>query len=140
MYRTFGIRALQGHSRDDVSLVQLTRAQEPLTYNTRNLPECCVHGTTERAWTELLEGSRSLMRGGPMRVRKAAHFVVSLPGDTGNMFLDLEPVAAFTFVFDLRLWLRQGRPAYRSQNNVICVYEDILMSYFRNVIDKRSDK
>ena len=26
-----GIRALQGHSRDDVSLVQLTRAQEPLT-------------------------------------------------------------------------------------------------------------
>ena len=42
--------------------------------------------------------------------------------------------------FDLRLWLRHGRPAYRSKDNVICVYEDIPLSCFRNAIDKRLDR
>ena len=135
-----GIRALQGHSRDDVSLVQPSRAQELLNYNARSLPEYRAHGTTERAWTELLEGTQSIMRGGPKRVRQAVHFAVSLPGDKRKMLLDVKAGSRIYILFDLHLWLRQGRPTYRSKNNVICVYKDIPMSYFRNVINKRLDK
>ena len=33
-----------------------------------------------------------------------------------------------------------GRYAYRSANNDICVYETISLYYFHNVIDRHADK
>ena len=49
------------------------------------LPRFCAHGTTLTAWNDTLSGSRSLNPGGPHRRRAAAHFAVSLPGDTGRI-------------------------------------------------------
>ena len=34
-------------------------------------------------------------------------------------------------------WLREGRPAYRSANNVICIYEEFPISYLDYVIEER---
>ena len=60
-----GIRALPDHSRDDVGLEVVTAAQEELFYRTSRLPEYCVHGASLKAWTEPVNGTRCLMRGGP---------------------------------------------------------------------------
>ena len=93
-----GIRALHGRSRDGVGPEVLTSAQEQLFYHPNRLPEYCAHGTSDHAWTELLTRTGYLMRGGPMRVRQAVHFAVSLPSDTGNLFLDSELAHASTYV------------------------------------------
>ena len=95
-----------------------------------------MHGTSFKAWTELVNGTRCLMRGGPMRVRRADHFAVSLPGDTGRNASGFRAGSRVYICFDLRLWLRQGRPACRSTNNVLCMYEDVPRSFFLYVIDK----
>ena len=72
-----GIRALQGHSRDDVGIIVLISAQEKLSYHTRTPPEYCVHGTTYHAWAELLVGTKSLMRGCPIRLQQAVFQISS---------------------------------------------------------------
>ena len=78
-----GIRATQGHSRDDVGPEVLCAAQELLNYDSIDLlPVYCVHGTSIKAWEDMLKGTRSLMARGPGGVRRAVYFAVSLPGDT----------------------------------------------------------
>ena len=42
--------------------------------------------------------------------------------------------------FDLSRWLRDGRAAYRSANNVICVYESVSLVYIHNVIDRTASR
>jgi hypothetical protein len=36
--------------------------------------------------------------------------------------------------------LKDGRVAYRSDNNVVCVYEAIPLTYSHNVIDRNSNR
>ena len=77
-----------------------------------------------------------MMPGGPQRVRAAAHFAVSLPGDTGRIVSGFRTGSIIFILFDLIRCLRYGRKAYRSANNVICIYEDMSTSYIRHVVDQ----
>ena len=43
-------------------------------------------------------------------------------------------------ILQLKHWLRDGRAAYRSANNVICVYAAIPLTYIHNVIGRHADK
>ena len=101
-----GIRALQGHSRDDVGPEVLTSAHEELFYRTNRLPEYSAHGTSIKAWAELITGTRCLKRGGPKRVRQAAHFAVSLPGNTRRIVSGFRAGSRIYILLDLRAWLR----------------------------------
>ena len=42
----------------------------------------------------------------------------------------------FTYCFDLNKRLSEGRAAYRSANNVRCIYEEVPTTYLHNVVDK----
>ena len=72
-----------------------------------------------------------------MRVLRAVYFAVSLPGDTGRTVSGFRAGSRIYISFDFRSWLRQERPAYRSTNNVICIYEGLPMPFFLYVIDKK---
>ena len=77
-----------------------------------------------------------MMPGGPQRVRAAVHFAVSLPGDPERIVSVFKTGPRIYNFFDLIRWLRDGRKANRSANNVIRVYEDISTSYMRHVVDR----
>ena len=72
-----------------------------------------------------------------MRVRRAVHFAVSLPGDRGRIVSGFRAGSGINIFFNLKWWLREGRPAYRSANNVICIYESVPMPFLLYVVDKR---
>ena len=42
--------------------------------------------------------------------------------------------------FNLTEWLKAGRAAHRSANNVVCVYEAIPLAYIYSVIDRTYNK
>ena len=72
--------------------------------------------------------------------RATVHFAVSLPGDTGSIVSGFRAGSRIYICINLLRWLREGRPAYRSTNNVVCVYvcvyEDVHSSYFNYVGEK----
>ena len=96
----------------------VTAAQEILDYCSSRLPEYCVHGASIETYRELVNGTNYLMRGGPRSVRRAVHLAVSLPGDTGSIVSGFRAGSRIYIFFDLKSWLLEGRPAYRSCNNV----------------------
>ena len=122
-----GLRAVQGHStRGDSSLEYLKAAQEQLSAEQEDLPFLCVHGTDHTAWKLLC--------------RPTPSFAVSLPGDHGRIVSGFRTNALIYTLCNLKHWLRDGRDAYRSTNNVICVYETIPLYYVHNVIERHADK
>ena len=73
---------------------------------------------------------------GPHGRRATVHVAVSLPGDTGRIVSGFRAVSRIYMFFDLFKWLRHGRGAYRSAKNVICIYEEVQISYFNYVVEK----
>ena len=84
--------------------------------------------------------THSLILGGIAGSRAAVHFDVSLLGDHGRIVSGFRTNSVIYIFLNLAQWLRDGRDAYRSANNVICVYETIPLYYVHNVIDRRADK
>ena len=84
--------------------------------------------------------THSLIPGGLAGSRVAVHFVLGLLGDHGRIVSGFRTNSVIYIFFNLKQWLRDGRDAYRSANNVICVYETIPLYYARNVIDRPADK
>ena len=135
-----GLRAVQGHStRGDISLEYLIAAQDKLTAEQKDLPFLCVHGTDHTAWNSIKQ-THYFIPGGLAGNRAAVHFAVSLPGDHGRIVSGFRTNSVIYIFFDLKQWLRDGRDAYRSANNAICVYEAIPLYYIHNVIDRHADK
>ena len=83
--------------------------------------------------------THSLIPGGLAGSRAAVHFAVSL-GDQGRIVSGFRTNSVIYIFFNLKQWLRDGRDAYRSANNVICVYETIPLYYVHTVIDRLADK
>ena len=73
--------------------------------------------------------THSLIPGGLAGSRVAVHLVVSLLGDHGRIVSGVRTNSVIYIFFNLKQWLRDGRDAYRSANNVICVYETIPLYY-----------
>ena len=65
---------------------------------------------------------------------------MSLLGDHGRIVSGFRTNSTIYIFFNLRQWLKDGRAAYRSANNVVCVYEAILLTYIHNVIDRNSNR
>ena len=65
---------------------------------------------------------------------------MSLLGDHGRIVCGFTTHSVICMFFDLKQWLRDGRVAYRSANNVVCVYEAIPLTYIHNVIDRHAGK
>ena len=99
----------------------------------------CVHGTDPIAWRSIAD-SHSLIPGGLHGNRVAVHFAVSLLGDHGRIVSEFRTNSSIYIFFDLRQWLTDGRAAYRSANNVICVHETIPLTYIYSVIDRTYNK
>jgi len=87
-----------------------------------------------------IQQTHPLIPGGLDGSRAAVHFVVSLLGDHGRIVSGFRTNSVIYMSFNLKQWLRYGRDAYRSANNVICVYEAIPLTYIHNVIDRLADK
>ena len=87
-----------------------------------------------------IEQTHSLIPGGLVGSRAAVHFAVSLLRDHGRIVSGFRTNSVIYIFFNLKQWLRDGRDAYRSANNVICVYEAIPLYYIHNVIDRHADK
>ena len=135
-----GLRAVQGHSfRSDIGLEYLIAAQEKLRAEQEELPFLCVYGTDHTAW-QSIEQTHTLIPGGIAGSRVAVHFAVSLLGDHGRIVSGFRTNSVMYMVFNLKQRLRRGRDAYRSANNVICVYEAVPLYYIHNVIDRHADK
>ena len=83
--------------------------------------------------------THSLMLGGLACSRVAVHFVVRLLGGHGRIVSGFRTNSVIYICFNLKQWLRDGRDAYRSANNVICVYETIPLYYAHNAIDRYAD-
>ena len=84
--------------------------------------------------------THSLILGGLAGSRVAVHFVVSLLGDHGRIVSGFRTNSVIYIFFNLKHWLRDGRDAYRSANNVVCVYETNSLYHVLNVIDRHADK
>jgi hypothetical protein len=95
--------------------------------------------TDHTAWTSIVQ-THSLILGGLAGSRAAVHFAVSLLGDHGRIVSGFRTNSVTYIFFNLKQWLRDGRDAYRSANNVSCVYETIPLYYVLNVIDRHADK
>ena len=67
-------------------------------------------------------------------------FAVSLLGDHGDIVSGFRTNSSICIFFNLREWLKDGRVAYRSANNVVCVYEAISLTYIYKVIDRTYNK
>ena len=65
---------------------------------------------------------------------------MSLLGDHGRIVSGFRTYYIIYILFNLEQWLRDGRAAYRSANNVICVCAAIPLTYINNVIDRHVDK
>ena len=63
-----------------------------------------------------------------------------LLGDHGRIVSGFRTNSIIYILFNLKQWLRDGRDAYRSANNVICAYDAIPLFYVHNVIDRHVDK
>ena len=68
--------------------------------------------------------THSLIPGGIAGSRVAVHFVVSLPGDHGRIVSGFRANSAIYIFLRFTQWLRDGRDAYRSANNVIGRHAD----------------
>ena len=102
------IRALQGHSRDEVVsenlMVRLNMNDE--------LPQYCIHGTYER-------NRRSIQRYGlSTQGRNHIHFTYCLPA-RGQLVSGVRSNCDLAVYIDLRRAIADGIPFYRSHNNVI---------------------
>ena len=74
--------------------------------------------------------THSLIPGGLAGSRVAVHFVVSLLGDHGRIVSGFRTNSVVYMFFDLRKWLRDGRDAYRSPNNVFVFTKSFLCVMF----------
>ena len=77
-----------------------------------------------------------MLPGGPLKRRAAVHFAVCLPDDTGRSVSGSRTGSAFMVLFVQIVARREGRAAYRSANNVICIYEEVHTSYLGYVEGK----
>ena len=109
-----------------------------MTAEQNDLLVLCVRGTDHTAWNSTKQ-THYLIPGGLAGSRAAVHFVVSLLGGHGRIVSGFRTNSVI-YIFNLKQWLRDGRDAYRSANNVICVYETIPLYYVHNVIDRHADK
>ena len=110
-------------------------AQERLNMDQADLPCFWVHGTDPADWRSIKE-SHSLIPGGLAGNRAAVHFAVSLSGDHGRIVSGFRTNSSIYIFFNLGDWLKYGRAAYRSANNVVCIYEAIPLTYIYSVIDR----
>ena len=72
-----------------------------------------------------------------MQKRAAVRVTVSLPADTGSVVVSGFKTGATILIFrNLHLWLSEGRRAYLSSNNVVCVYDEIMIDpYIMYIVD-----
>ena len=110
-----------------------------MTAEQKDLVFLCVHRTDHTEWNSIKQ-THYLILGGLAGSRAAIHFAVNLLGDHGRIVSGFRTNSVIYIIFDIRQWLIDGRDAYRSANNVICVYEIIPLCYVHNVIDRPADK
>ena len=67
-------------------------------------------------------------------------FALSLVGDHGRIVSGFRTNSSIYILFNLNDWLTDGRAAYRSANNVVCVYEAVPLTYMYSVIDRTYNK
>ena len=134
-----GLRATQGHYiRNEAGLGYLIAAQECLNVEPDDHPCFCVHGTDPAAWRSIKE-SHSLIPGGLAGNRAAVQFCIGLLGGNGRSVSVYRTNSTIYIFFDMKKWLKGGRAAYRSANNMVCVYDAISLVYIHSVIEGTAD-
>ena len=86
-----------------------------------NLPNVAVHGTSIHSAEAIVK--RGMTPGGGSRKRQANHFACTLPNDVSTVVSGYRATSQVCIFLDLARWIKDGQQAFKSPNEVICIFQ-----------------